>query len=156
MGLGAERVGDHQAAVHRDAAEQVDADVHVRVVEEASYTAGRDTQLPVVVLSVIIHPEGHGKEEKQVRDGQVEKEDAQNILPAHLLPNGANCQHIEDQAKDKSQNVDRHQEVTDWTVDVDVYTCSIWGCARCCRCGIEVHFSFCFLSLLWLEIHLQT
>lgn len=40
MGLVAERVADHDASVHRDAAQQVDADVHVGVVEEARYAAG--------------------------------------------------------------------------------------------------------------------
>ncbi|TNN45682.1 hypothetical protein EYF80_044111 [Liparis tanakae] len=101
VGLGAQRVGDHQAAVHGDAAQQVDADVHVGVVEEAGHAAGNHAELPVVVAPV-------------------EEEDAQDVLPPHLLVNGAQGQHVEDQAEDEGQDVDRHQQVADGArADVD-------------------------------------
>lgn len=140
LGLGAEWEGDHQAAVYGDAAEQVEADVHVGVVDEASYTAGSSTELPAVVLSVIVDPKGHSKDEENVRERQVEQEDAQNVLPPHLLANGAQGQHMEDQTKYKSNNVNGHQKVTDGAV-ANVNT-------QGSVCGVRgVHCVFCFLSL---------
>lgn len=107
MGLRAERVADHDAAVHRDATQQVDADVHVGVVEEACYATGKDPELPVVVLKVVVDPQGYGEDEEQVRDGQVQEEDAQDILPLHLLPNRAEGQDVENQAEDEGNGVYR-------------------------------------------------
>lgn len=116
MGLMVQRVADHDASVHRDAAQQVDADVHVGVVEEARYTAGDDPQPPVVVLKVVVNPQRDGKDEEHVREGQVQEEDTQDVLPPHLLPNGAKGQNIKDQAKDEGNDVNRHQEITNGAV----------------------------------------
>lgn len=150
MGLRAERVADHDAAVHRDAAQEVDADVHVGVVEEARYAAGKDPQLPMVVLKVVVDPQGYGEDEEQVRDGQAQEEDAQDVLPPHLLPNGAEGQNVEDQPGDKGNDVNGHQDVADGAVrNLNTHRSDVAGC------GWHVHGSFCFASVSCAEINLQ-
>lgn len=110
VGLEAKRVSDHQASIHGDTAEQEDADVHVGVVEESGHAARVHPEPPVMALSVIIHPEGHGEDEEYVRDQQAEQEDSQNVSFLHLLVDGPEGQRVENQTEDKSHDINRHEE----------------------------------------------
>lgn len=105
--------GDGQATVHRNAAQQVDTDVHVGVVKEAGQLAGLQPQVPAVVATVIVNPEGHGENVEQVRDGQVEQVHPQHILAAHLTQDWPQRQKVEDQAEHEGQDVYAHQHITD-------------------------------------------
>lgn len=113
LGLEAQWERDHQAAIHRDTAEQEDADVHVGVVEESSDAASAHPEPPLMAHSVVIHPKWHSENEEHVRDREAEQEDSQNVLSPHLLIDGAQGQHVEQQTEDKSNDVNRHQEDAD-------------------------------------------
>lgn len=70
----------------------------------------------MVIVMVIIDPQGHGEQEEHVGEGQAEQEDAQNILLSYLLTNGSEGEHVEDQTEDKGEDVHGHQEVTNDTL----------------------------------------
>ena len=80
----AQRVGHSQVPVQRYAAEEGDADIDVRVEDEAEQLAAPLTVDPVITLQEVVDPQGEGNDVEEVRHRQVDQVDAELVALAYL------------------------------------------------------------------------
>lgn len=84
----AQRIRHSQVSVQRDAAQEGDADVDVRVEDEAKQLAAPLAVDPVIVLQEVVDPQRKSGDVEKVGHGQVDQVDAELIALAYLEGRG--------------------------------------------------------------------
>lgn len=80
----AQRIRHSQVSVQRDAAQEGDADVDVRVENEAKQLAAPLAVDPVIVLQEVVDPQRKSGDVEKVGHGKVDQVDAELIALAYL------------------------------------------------------------------------
>ena len=119
-----QRVGHGQVPVHRDAAQEGDADVDVGVKDEPEELAGAGAMDPVVVMQEVVYPQRQRADVQQVSDAEVHQVHAQLVALPHLAVGGPQGQAVGGQPHADDEDVEGGWEEV---VHVRVHVAALQG-----------------------------
>ena len=105
-----QRVGHSQVPVHRDAAQEGDADVEVGVKDEPEELARARAVDPVVVVQEVVHPQWQRADVQQVSNAEVHQVHAQLVALPHLAVGGPQGQAVGGQPHANDEDVEGGRE----------------------------------------------